>query len=707
MAEETVSLNFSDNASAPAGVAAAALDRVDAALAKLEGKEVDIKTGKISEASMALGRLRDLAGRAGSAMTMALNGVNPAAAGATAAGTKLSSVFDLMRNRAKLATSELIAMEKTANKLPKSLEIQKKTQAAPPSLFGSAMGIIGKLYGQRGTDAALSGAKKLSEAWDKLGPLGPLLATGAEKAGGALLSGGKMLAIGAAGLVAAGVAIVAAAAVVAYKLLEAGLKLSIAQTSIREGFESSISKMVGGAQAAKDIFNTAIKIAVDLGLDKEAVLAKAKELVGVGFRGAEIGVILRTRADVAAGGSEEKANAFQKALEKLKSGKKFTSIDELAEAGINTNEVLKQLSTKLGISIDKVKEKLAAGKIDVQVGIQAILAAAQGQYGGAASGGANTVEAKLQGLKTFFESMFDSVDLSGIKNALDSVKKLFEGPGGEKFKAAVNTLFKSISDIFGKAFSGPEGEARLQRFLTGITKLMEGAAAIITVVGPRIIAVIDGLSKIVDRNGSTTGGSWLQSLASGMAAISAVMIGVDPSVFTAAIDNIFAVLDKAGTFAEKAFAVGSAIIQGLIRGMLAGGDPAAILVGIVGGAIAAAAGPKGADAHSPSKKTDRLGVWIGQGLGGGMARMGPFVANAGVGLAAAALGAANDNAIPAATSAGGAGGGGGVTINVNVQSAPGDTREHAQAQGDAAGEAAYSAFRRHMARFTRDGRRAA
>ena len=693
-AEETLRIALSDDASAPAGVAVAALDRLDAALDKLNGKEIDVDTGKLSAAAVALNRLRTQAGAAGSAIAAMNAGLDPGKIGAaTAATIKLSSVFDLMKNRAAAAAREEDRAYQAAVKAAQRVPSELQSGLAPKTDFQKLLGMVNSVFGQKAAGGIAQAGALLNDASAKLGPLGPVLA-----------GGGKLIAVGALALAAAAAALVVAAGVIAVKLLAAGAQLAIAQTSLREGFVGPLEKVLGSAAAASDVYDSAIEVSVKLGLNKEDTLKRAKELAGVGFRGAEISVIIGAVADVKAGLGDEKANAFQKIFEKLKSGKLFNQevINQLAEAGINSDAVIARLAKDLGISVNKVKEKLKAGTIDVGKGINALVAAAKDQTGSAAIGAANTVPALLTSLKTQFESLFDDVDLSSVKGAISSLLNVLSGPEGLKFKAAVNTLFGTLFKVLGAAFQGPEGEARIARFVSSAAKVMEGAAIILEKAGPSIIKIIDGLSKIFDSAGSTSGGSWLESIASGAMALSGALIGVDFAGFQANVD----------VFKTYLYSMGGDMIAGLVNGITSGATRVvSALVGAVSAAIAAAKAKL--DSHSPSRVTHEMGEDTSEGYEGGIiARIGKVKASGATMALAALSGAstANDNASAAggaAATRGGRAAGGNVTIVVQVQAGPGTTREQAQAAGDAAGEGAYRAWRRNHERYLDDEERAA
>lgn len=642
--------------------------------------------------------------QAGSALAAGMSGTLDATMRAVSGVTKLSSVLELATKRAAALKREedkaFDAAVKAANKTPAHLQVGQEKGTV--STFAAVTGLVGKIFGPGAAQGLVSGAGKLAEASDKMAPWMPLL----EKGGGALFAGGKMIGIGALAVTAAAAALVAGAAVVAGKLLYAGAELAIKSTTFRENTENALEAVLKNAKEARATYEAGVKVAVELGLEKEDTLARIKSLVTSGFRGEDVTVIVRAVADFREAKGDEAGNALQKNLEKIKAKGLFNqeALNGLAEAGLQTDLVLAKLSQKLGISIDLVKGKLKTGQIDVATGIKAILDAANEQTGGAAEKASKSLPKLAESARTLFESLFDKVDTSPLKDALNSIKKLLSGPEGDALRGAANQLFGTMFKIVGKAFSGPEGEERLKRFITGITKIMEGAAAVLESAGPRIISVIDGISKIVDRNGSSTGGSWLESLVMGIAELSDGLAGTD---IAGALKSLFSVFDSLQPYVDKMFALGSQLIAGLINGMIAGGDPGSILTGIVARAIAGAAGPKGADAHSPSRKTGAIGGWMGEGLVTHVLAWRDRAESAGASLADRAVAGmgrtANDNAtVSPIAAAPSAGSGVSPTVIVQIQmGASSATGADLQAVKAAAEEGAYLGLQKGLVRFAR------
>ncbi|MCC6559648.1 MAG: hypothetical protein IT372_42570 [Polyangiaceae bacterium] len=669
--EETLVVNV-ENQTSPANDAADALQRLNDVLEELGQAPV----AGIKDASKELQRLKDFGSQAGSALAAAMSGTLNRTLAAVSGVTKLSSALELAQKRAaalQKAEDEAFAEKvRKANVLPMDLTTAPKEQSGFNKLVQGAA----KYLGPGAAEALSSAGARLAEASDKLGPFVPLIE-----------AGGKVLLAGAVALTAAAAALVVAGVAIAAKLLIAGAKLSIESTTFRENTVGAMAAVLKDAAAAESLFRSTVKLAVELGLDKEETVARARSLITAGFRGEEVDIVIRAVADVRAAKGDEAGNALQKVLEKAKSKGVFDqgSLGELAEAGVQQDLVVKALAKNLGLSIDQVKAKLKAGQLEVADGVKAILDAAKEQTGGAAEKAASSVPALLNAIKIEFESLFDSVDISPLKELLATIKSLLGSGLGAELKSELSRLSGStFKTLFGDLQS-EEGKKKLEALLKTIIAGVRGAAAVVEALAP----VVSG---------------WVDSIVKPLQFIVEVK---------AKIDEVRAFIEGLD-FSGAAVALGRSIVDGLIEGIESGASALwSKITSVVNGAFDAAAGPKGADSHSPSRKAAKLGGFISQGFVVGMQGGQRDVGDAGAALALRALRGpagdnpvANDNAIaPRAARAGGEGAG--VTIVVQVTAGPGTTREQAQASGRVAGEAAYLEWRRHMARYSRDAVREA
>jgi hypothetical protein len=118
---------------------------------------------------------------------------------------------------------------------------------------------------------------------------------------------------------------------------------------------------------------------------------------------------------------------------------------------------------------------------------------------------------------------------------------------------------------------------------------------------------------------------------------------------------------------------------------------------LVGGAVEAGRGPKGADAHSPSRKMVKLGSDMADGLPVGMARQLSSVRSSAAGMISGLINTAppaNQNAVGSRGT-----GGGGVVVHVHLDGgavAAAGGPAAAEAMGTRAGNAAAEAYIRRM-----------
>lgn len=674
--EESLRIALEDDASSPATTAADALERLQHVLENLEGQGAEkyfanLKGGA-EGAAKEFRRLGEIGKSAGSALAAGMTGTLNRMVAATQGTVKLSSALELATKRANaLKAAEDRAFSEAmirANRTPTELQ----SSPGEVSKFRQVVGLVGRVFGQGAAGKLTEGAAYLARATDNLGP-------GSE----ALLAGGKMLAVGAAAGVAAAAALTLAGAFLAAKLLHAGAELAVQASSYRREQETTLARLLGGAKAARETYDIAIRLAGDLNLEKETALQRVRALFTAGLRGKTIEVAIEAVADWSAVRGEESANALQKALEKTKAKEKFgtEAIDSLAEAGIRSEDVYRHLAKVLGTDVPTAMSKVKAGLVDTDKGIEAILATVNDQAGGAARAKAKEIDGLVNKLKLQFEGLFDSVDVEPLKEFLGSISTLLGGPQGAALKGEVSNLFGTLFKTLFGPFQGEQGKKRLEQFMQGLILYLNGATKFIAAAGPPFVAFVDLVLRLLDliSGGKSKG----QSSSGGF--LSSILGGVD--------------------FFTQAKTIGKSIVDGLIAGVTSGAQGfLAACVSVVSGGLSGMKGPKGADAHSPSRKTAQIGDFMVDGLlvrlQGGRDR----AATAGEALAARAVGgtarAANDNAITPASRR--TAESGNVTIPVTVVAPPGMTRAEAEGIGDAVGGAAYRAWRRHMGMYLDD-----
>lgn len=647
----------------------------------------------------------DVASKSGSAMGAAKKGAIDAAAKIAeqrAALQKLSSVYELVEKRARAAAKAEAAADQEAfnkaNRLPTALQSSPKAATG----FQNVVGIVERLFGQKAAGSLVAGAGRLSEASDKLGQYAPLLT-----------AGGKALGVGAAGAAAAAAAILAAAVAITYaagKLLYAGLETGIQMSGKKQVATRALSKLDKSGKGEAD-YQLSVKLAAELGMDDATpVIDEFKRLLQAGFSREEIPLYIKAAADLGAVKGDEKAKAFLEQITKAanKGGKaSLETLNALAEAGVNTDDVLKRLAKK-GETIDQVKARLKTNQIEAKALAKAAAESVEAQMGGIAGKG---FFAKLNSVKLGLAHLLDGFDLTPAEEALDNVSKVLKGPLGAELKTSLTKLFDTLIHTLVDPFRGKEGEERLNNLVKGVIKLAEVTTAVLQAIAPHVERVIDGFSRFA---------AWdveASPVLRGLTALKDIVVGIftlDPAQLMKGWNVIFEMLGLAPAQAsQQASAIGTSIVDGIVSGIVSGqGGAIGAIVGVVQGMIDAAKNAQ--DSHSPSKKYEQLSKWNMQGLAKGANDNAGIAADATAGAVEKSLGAAGDASAPAIGSAGGPGGGAGpggaVTIIVQVTATPGTTAAHAQAMGDAAGTAAHAAWlrgSRRGGREAREGRRAA
>ncbi len=620
-----------ENVSGPAKAAASGVNRLTKALTKLFSVE-----GNDNAAS----RVQKLAGLAGGIGGGGRGGANKAA----------NDTAKLGKAREKAAQAELAAklrLDRTASAFKAKRE---KAEVAETSKLekvkASAKAKADKLTAASAAKAEKEKVKSKAKS-DKETKRIDDIRKGDGGVGDAL--GGVGLAVGAAALAG-----IAAMAMAVKDLLVGGAKFAVAQTDFRENAIITLQAMVGTQAKASALYEKILDAADEMGMDKGEAISRIATMMANGFdEGTAIGVT--------------KAIANMQALGPMgaKMAKKFNA------------EVQEAYKKGGPAAVQKLID--AHNKSDI------------GQLG------------EKQG-KTFsrtwgdvigrFERIFDSVDISPLKNALSSVVAAFSGPAGERMKNAVNKLFGGIF----KALFGDIKEGDVSAIFDKITKGVEEATPTIIKLaeairdsGPAVLAFAGGLGEGLkkaadaalvlkriwtgifgesDSTSEAAGGvdlfaAALRGLGS---AISQLAAGLFSGGLTLLIDGLVGSFEFAKTAIEmqiSAFhSLGSRIVQGIAQGITDGAS--AVVSAIVNTVtMGVAAGNATAQVRSPSKVFAEMGGYMSQGMAQGITGGAPAVAAATSGVVGTAVGAARAPSFAGGAVAGGAGGGG-ININVNI-----------------------------------------
>ena len=558
--------------------------------------------------------------------------------------------------------------------LQKAIPTDLLSSLKPPGGFQQLVQEAGRIFGPGGADAVMGAGKFLSEA-------GPGLAV----AGGAIAAGGAVILAAAAALGA-----------VAVKLLIAGAQIAIAESTFKQGAVGAFDRKTGGKGEAQ--YQQTLGLAAKLGLTKEDAVEQTKVLLQAQVSREQIPLAITAIADISVD-DPSKGAALKEKIAQFGRGKKVDegAIRGLAEAGVNVNDVFDALKKK-GESTDQVIARLKTNGVSAAEAIKATISAVEKGSGGAAAKAAESIPGLINRLKIGFGSLFDSVDLAPIKDALTSVASVLEGPVGAEFKTSLTGLFGQLFHTLFDPFKGPEGQKKLEALFKTISSAATETTAALKALAPLVQVLVDVSTAIGGSGKDATQGSpvlaFLKALVQGF-------VGLTSAQPQLVLDSVRTLLDMAGQLAGidasgAAQGIGTGIVDGIISGITSGA--AGVVQSITSLATTAITAAKTAfDQHSPSKVFESIGHNNALGLVGGHEKGGAAVAVSGANLAGGAIGAANSNGLA------GGGAGGGMVIHFAPQIVlPAGSSAEVRAAAQAGVEASYPMFEANMRRWMRN-----
>lgn len=472
----------------------------------------------------------------------------------------------------------------------------------------------------------------------------------------------------------------------AFNLVKAGAEMAIDASSFKEDSIAAFESILHSREAADEVFDRIDALAGDLGLEDAAAVDKMRQLMSAGFSADQAIRVIEQTANVAAARGEAAADKFATVLATFEAKGKFDTavLNQMAKAGIRVEDVYLALSKKLGKSVDEVRALAKAGKIDAAEGVEAILSATEKAFGGAAEKKAQTFSKLLFRVKDALGDLFQNVDLTPLKNALKMLLDVLGGPAGQKLQSAISKFFGTLFSVMFKAFEGPGGQEKLERFVNTLTRGILAAAELLEKHGPFIFKTLDRIFSLLGSDAPEGGGKrawwaealmWFMDFAVKMHAgdivgtidmiIDAVrkLFGWDEvPLFSEIFDKIKAQLSELwALITGDSVSVGSSISSGIASGIT--GSASAVMNAIISLCSNAIAWAKAIlRIGSPSKEFADLGAFSSQGFAAGVAN--DTSAQDAIGDMVAPPASATARA--AGEAAAGGGGGRSVTINAPV-----------------------------------------
>jgi hypothetical protein len=398
-----------------------------------------------------------------------------------------------------------------------------------------------------------------------------------------------------------------------------------------------------GHEGAEEMLGWINKIKNSTEFTAETLEGATVSLAKVGFKGEGLIRAVSAATDLAAL-SPNKDEGFSEALSGLQQARRTGRVNNrtLRPLGVGEDDFLKQLSKRTGTDIKTLKKQLDAGKVDVDESLETLYTMI-GKKTGKNLGGAGvemskTLEARLTHLKElpelYFKKLASSEGLDSFKEALGSALDQLDpdSPKGQQiFKSlegAFNAVGSALKDIDMGALAG-----NVEAAMVTIADAIKPTIDVLKTLGDMIQGLDDFLRVMNDHPGEAAfrkaeanaefkashGDDYLvearlkEMLRKKRADLAAGVVEYGPAEDpTTRIDRI-----RKQVRAEAA------------AGLAAGGASKAKEAGASTGTafLDGAKGPKGIDAHSPSKKFRALGEMAGDGFIEGIASKAAAVDN--------------------------------------------------------------------------------
>lgn len=305
--------------------------------------------------------------------------------------------------------------------------------------------------------------------------------------------GGRVLAIGAALGVAVGAGWALSAAFGAISRVVSRVASAVSDLTqrftrgvvearlFRDRTVAAFATITGSDSRGLEITNQVRELAHFMGTDLRSTAKSVQSLMAGGFDQARAFEIFQAVEDLRVIDPDASADNITRAIRQIRS-KGVLQMEELqgqlADTGVNVEDVLSRIGANLGISSDEVRAKITAREISSAMGIQGILDSIQARAGGGPLGALGRERSMglgglMRRLKNAPALLFDAIAASsdgafaGLRDVLKQINELLD-PTSMSFKSLVKVLglgFQVIAETMrtaweiGKAlFEGIFGE---------------------------------------------------------------------------------------------------------------------------------------------------------------------------------------------------------------------------------------------------------
>jgi tape measure domain-containing protein len=550
--------------------------------------------------------------------------ISPGARSASGALGALSKKLDEVRKRSSSALT-----------LDKMTKVGGLDSAIPKlGLFARAVQAAGNAFGAKGANAVMAAGRAFDFLGQKAGALRGVLS--------GLAGVGKMALAAVATLGAVGIG-----------LGIAGARYVIEAQAFKQSTMFAFKNLLGSQEAAQGAWERAKATSLQTGMGLQETAAALNQLVAVGFKLPQADTLIKQMADLKTLNPSANLEGIARAIGQIKNTGKLQGDElmQLADAGLSTEAVYKQLEKQTGKTRAEILKMQAAGQITSEMAIKAIQDSMSEQTGKAP--GELAAEAtrktltgafgKLMAVKDAFVDNL-SFDFTPISAFLDRVSTVLSGDAGKALGGAFEDLFntviglldgldeKDIASFFTNLAAAIRGTAAVIRFTAGVVGALGAAWDWIGEVRAELGALSGFLGGLLSANVAI-----LQTI--GQSIVGAIL-GPIYTIGTAVYDALVQIgnIDLsgvAGTLTGKGSSLGMAFVQGILASLTGGLGAVFSAASALGNAMNSGTATSTQTA-SPSKTARRLGGWFVDGyIAPARKRLGEvYAAGAGLGNAA-------------------------------------------------------------------------
>lgn len=550
--------------------------------------------------------------------------ISPGARSASGALGALSKKLDEVRKRSSSAMS-----------LDKMTKVGGLDSAIPKlGLFARAVQAAGNAFGAKGANAVMAAGRAFDFVGQKAGALKGVLS--------GLAGVGKMA-----------LAAVAALGAVGIGLGIAGAKYVIEAQAFKQSTMFAFKNLLGSQAAAEGAWARAKATSLQTGMGLQETASALNQLVAVGFKLPQADTLIKQMADLKTLNPSANLEGIARAIGQIKNTGKLQGDElmQLADAGLSTESVYKQLEKQTGKTRAEILKMQAAGQITSDMAIKAIQDSMSEQTGKApgelaAEATRKTLSGAFGKLMAVKDAFVDNLtfDFTPITKFLDRVATVLSGDAGKALGGAFEDLFNTVMGLL----DGLD-KKDIESFFVNLASAIKGVAAVIRMTATVVGALGDAWDWIEDVGARIDG--FMGTVGAVATGLPQLFATIGQNILGALLGPIYSIgsaiygilvqignLDVSGigsTLSSKGSSLGMAFVQGILSSLTGGLGSVFSAASALGNAMNSGTAASTQTA-SPSKTATRLGGFFVDGyIAPARSRLGDvYAAGAGLGNAA-------------------------------------------------------------------------